>query len=169
MAQTGKEDEAGAALKTCLSTDKLELDLDALSDVSSELSFGFEFAQREVMMKGMGSNGGSNCSFHTRCFLFLHPAQNADTCFSFWSSDPLQSVLQTLERQHEEEKRCALERQRLLYEHELQLLRQQLTPDKSPHFRDASGLPVGASASTTSLGPQKRVRRWSEDRCCSAS
>ncbi|XP_036066510.1 kinesin-like protein KIF13B isoform X3 [Oryzias melastigma] len=134
MAQTGKEDEAGAALKTCLSTDKLELDLDALSDVSSELSFGFEFAQREVMMKGMGSN------------------------------DPLQSVLQTLERQHKEEKRCALERQRLLYEHELQLLRQQLTPDKSPHFRDASGLPVGASASTTSLGPQKRVRRWSEDR-----
>uniref|UniRef100_A0A3B3C899 Kinesin-like protein n=1 Tax=Oryzias melastigma TaxID=30732 RepID=A0A3B3C899_ORYME len=112
MAQTGKEDEAGAALKTCLSTDKLELDLDALSDVSSELSFGFEFAQREVMMKGMGSN------------------------------DPLQSVLQTLERQHKEEKRCALERQRLLYEHELQLLRQQLTPDKSPHFRDASGLPA---------------------------
>ncbi|RVE56001.1 hypothetical protein OJAV_G00231620 [Oryzias javanicus] len=134
MAQTGKEDEAGAALKSCLSTDQLELDLDALSDVSSELSFGFEFAQREVMMKGMGSD------------------------------DPLQSVLQTLERQHEEEKRCALERQRLLYEHELQLLRQQLTPDKSPHFRDASGLPVGASATTTSLGPQKRVRRWSEDR-----
>uniref|UniRef100_H2MNQ5 Kinesin-like protein n=1 Tax=Oryzias latipes TaxID=8090 RepID=H2MNQ5_ORYLA len=134
LAQTGKEDEAGAALKTCLSTDQLELDVDALSDVSSERSFGFEFAQREVMMKGMGSN------------------------------DPLQSVLQTLERQHEEEKRTALERQRLLYEHELQQLRQQLTPDKSPNFRDASGLPVGASASMTSFGPQKRMRRWSEDR-----
>uniref|UniRef100_A0A3P9K6L1 Kinesin family member 13Bb n=1 Tax=Oryzias latipes TaxID=8090 RepID=A0A3P9K6L1_ORYLA len=134
MAQTGKEDEAGAALKTFLSTDQLELDVDALSDVSSERSFGFEFAQREVMMKGMGSN------------------------------DPLQSVLQTLERQHEEEKRTALERQRLLYEHELQQLRQQLTPDKSPNFRDASGLPVGASASMTSFGPQKRMRRWSEDR-----
>uniref|UniRef100_A0A3P9GYX6 Kinesin family member 13Bb n=1 Tax=Oryzias latipes TaxID=8090 RepID=A0A3P9GYX6_ORYLA len=134
LAQTGKEDEAGAALKTCLSTDQLELDVDAVSDVSSERSFGFEFAQREVMMKGMGSN------------------------------DPLQSVLQTLERQHEEEKRTALERQRLLYEHELQQLRQQLTPDKSPNFRDASGLPVGASASMTSFGPQKRMRRWSEDR-----
>uniref|UniRef100_A0A8C7YD03 Kinesin family member 13Bb n=1 Tax=Oryzias sinensis TaxID=183150 RepID=A0A8C7YD03_9TELE len=134
LAQTGKEDEAGAALKTRLSTDQLELDVDALSDVSSERSFGFEFAQREVMMKGMGSN------------------------------DPLQSVLQTLERQHEEEKRTALERQRLLYEHELQQLRQQLTPDKSPNFRDASGLPVGASASMTSFGPQKRMRRWSEDR-----
>uniref|UniRef100_A0A3Q1AN24 Kinesin family member 13Bb n=1 Tax=Amphiprion ocellaris TaxID=80972 RepID=A0A3Q1AN24_AMPOC len=93
-------EDGGAAVKTCLSSDRLEVDPDAASDVSSELSFGYEFAQAEVMMKGMGNN------------------------------DPLQSVLQTLERQHEEEKRCALERQRLMYEQELQQLRQRLSPEK---------------------------------------
>uniref|UniRef100_A0AAQ5Z0F0 Kinesin motor domain-containing protein n=1 Tax=Amphiprion ocellaris TaxID=80972 RepID=A0AAQ5Z0F0_AMPOC len=89
-------------------SDRLEVDPDAASDVSSELSFGYEFAQAEVMMKGMGNN------------------------------DPLQSVLQTLERQHEEEKRCALERQRLMYEQELQQLRQRLSPEKPSHLLEAS-------------------------------
>uniref|UniRef100_A0A672HQC6 Kinesin family member 13Bb n=1 Tax=Salarias fasciatus TaxID=181472 RepID=A0A672HQC6_SALFA len=102
------QEEGGAAMKTCLSSDRLEVDLDASSDVSSELSFGYEFAQEEVMMKGMGTN------------------------------DPLQSVLQTLERQYEEEKRCALERQRLMYEQELQQLRQRLTPEKPASMEDAS-------------------------------
>ncbi|MEQ2191391.1 hypothetical protein XENOCAPTIV_027785 [Xenoophorus captivus] len=111
----------------------LEVDLDALSDVSSELSYSYEFAQTEVMMKGMGTN------------------------------DPLQSVLQTLERQHEEEKRCALERQRLMYEQELQQLRQRLTPEKPSPFPDSTALPVSATA-VTSSGPHKRLRRWSEDR-----
>uniref|UniRef100_A0A8C3AK19 Kinesin family member 13B n=1 Tax=Cyclopterus lumpus TaxID=8103 RepID=A0A8C3AK19_CYCLU len=102
----GEDEEGGAAMKTCLSTDRLEADFDAASDVSSELSFGYEFAQAEVMMKGMGNN------------------------------DPLQSVLQTLERQHEEEKRCALERQRQMYEQELQQLRRRLTPEKPSHLLD---------------------------------
>lgn len=53
----GDEEGGGAAMKTCLSTDQLEVDLDAASDVSSETSFGYEFAQAEVMMKGMGNNG----------------------------------------------------------------------------------------------------------------
>lgn len=58
MVRAGGEDKEGcAALKTCLSTDRLEVDFDASSDISSELNFGFEFAQAEVMMKGMGSNG----------------------------------------------------------------------------------------------------------------
>uniref|UniRef100_M3ZHX7 Kinesin family member 13B n=1 Tax=Xiphophorus maculatus TaxID=8083 RepID=M3ZHX7_XIPMA len=130
----GEDEGGGAAMKKCLSADHLEVDTDALSDVSSELSFGYEFAQTEVMMKGMGTN------------------------------DPLQSVLQTLERQHEEEKRCALERQRLMYEQELQQLRQRLTPERPSHFSDASSLTVGATAAGTSSGPHKRMRRWSEDR-----
>ncbi|XP_047194050.1 kinesin-like protein KIF13B isoform X6 [Hippoglossus stenolepis] len=124
MVHAGVEDEEdGAVMKACLGTDRAELEFDASSDMSSELSFSYELAQTEVMMKGMGSN------------------------------DPLQSVLQTLERQHEEEKRCALERQRQMYEQELEQLRQRL---------DASGLPV--SAAVTSPGYQKRLRRWSEDR-----
>uniref|UniRef100_A0A8C6LQP3 Kinesin family member 13B n=1 Tax=Nothobranchius furzeri TaxID=105023 RepID=A0A8C6LQP3_NOTFU len=126
-----EDEDAGSAMKKSRSSDQLEVDLDAASDISSELSFSYEFAQAEVMMKGMGIN------------------------------DPLQSVLQTLERQHEEEKRCALERQRLMYEQELQQLRQRLTPEKTSHLLDSSGLPGFA---VTSPGSQKRVRRWSEDR-----
>ncbi|KAM7395801.1 hypothetical protein PAMA_007203 [Pampus argenteus] len=136
MAHAGGEDEeGGAAMKTCLSTDRLEVDFDASSDVSSELSFGYEFARAEVMMKGMGNN------------------------------DPLQSVLQTLERQHEEEKRCALERQRQMYEQELQQLRRRLSPEKPSNLLDPTGLPSSPAAASGSLpGPHKRMRRWSEDR-----
>ncbi|XP_045916377.1 kinesin-like protein KIF13B isoform X3 [Micropterus dolomieu] len=133
MVRAGREDEEGApVMKTCLSADRLDVDFDASSDVSSELNFGYEFAQAEVMMKGMGNN------------------------------DPLQSVLQTLERQHEEEKRCALERQRQMYEQELQQLRQRLTPEKPSHLLDPSGLLP--SAAVTSPSTHKRMRRWSEDR-----
>lgn len=79
-------------------------------------------------------------------------------------SDPLQSILQTLERQHEEEKRCALERQRQMYEFELQQLRQQLTPDKPSHFLDPRSIHPGTEASVMSPSSSKRMRRWSEDR-----
>uniref|UniRef100_A0AAQ4RN16 Kinesin family member 13Bb n=1 Tax=Gasterosteus aculeatus aculeatus TaxID=481459 RepID=A0AAQ4RN16_GASAC len=120
MVHAGDED-GGGAMKTCLSTDRLEVDFDAASDASSELSCGYEFARAEVMMKGMGHN------------------------------DPLQAVLQTLERQHEEEKRCALERQRQMYEEELQHLRRRLAPERPET--------AGPSA-----GPPRRARRWSEDR-----
>uniref|UniRef100_A0A4W6CJY9 Kinesin family member 13B n=1 Tax=Lates calcarifer TaxID=8187 RepID=A0A4W6CJY9_LATCA len=108
----GEDEEGGTVMKTSLSTDRLEAEFDASSDVSSERSFSYEFAQAEVMMKGMGSN------------------------------DPLQSVLQTLERQHEEEKRCALERQRQMYEQELQQLRQRLTPEKPTHLLDAPDIQI---------------------------
>ncbi|XP_034755681.1 kinesin-like protein KIF13B isoform X2 [Etheostoma cragini] len=129
MVRSGAEDEeSGAMMKTCLSTEQLEVDFDASSDLSSELSFGYEFAQAEVMMKSMGTN------------------------------DPLQAVLQTLERQHEEEKRCALERQRQIYEQELQQLRQRLTPEKSSQGLDPAGTAV------TSPSSKKRMRHWSEDR-----
>lgn len=58
MVRAGGEDKEGCdAPKTCLSTDQLEVDVDTSSDISSELSFGYEFAQAEVMMKGMGNNG----------------------------------------------------------------------------------------------------------------
>lgn len=90
--------------------------------------------------------------------LYTHSSSHGDLS----SLDPLQSVLQTLERQHEEEKRCALERQRQMYELELQQLRQKLSPEKPSHLLEAPGLPVGASAAA--MTSQKRVRRRSEDR-----
>lgn len=56
----GEDEEGGTVMKTSLSTDRLEAEFDASSDVSSERSFSYEFAQAEVMMKGMGSNGESD-------------------------------------------------------------------------------------------------------------
>uniref|UniRef100_A0A672SBD2 Kinesin-like protein KIF13B n=1 Tax=Sinocyclocheilus grahami TaxID=75366 RepID=A0A672SBD2_SINGR len=77
----------------------LDVDVDSLSHASSDNSFSFESAQTEVMMKALGNN------------------------------EPLQSVLHSLERRHEEEKRSALERQRLMYEQELQQLRRSLSTE----------------------------------------
>uniref|UniRef100_A0A8C7ME69 Kinesin family member 13B n=1 Tax=Oncorhynchus kisutch TaxID=8019 RepID=A0A8C7ME69_ONCKI len=140
LAHAGGEDEAAGVMKNCLSTDQLEVDFDTVSNVSSDVSFGYEFAQTEVMMKGMGSD------------------------------DPMQSVLQTLERQHEEEKRTALERQRQMYEQELQQLRKRLPPaEKHTLLLQSPGPdlePAGPSAAAIASSPcaQTRMRRWSEDR-----
>uniref|UniRef100_A0A3B3DQ82 Kinesin-like protein n=1 Tax=Oryzias melastigma TaxID=30732 RepID=A0A3B3DQ82_ORYME len=120
----GAEDEEGegGVMKNSGSSEQLDADGDTGSEVSSEVSFSYEFAQTEVMMKALGNN------------------------------DPMQAVLQSLERQHEEEKRSALERQRQMYEQELQQLRKKLNPDR---------LSMGMSHSSSA---QSRLRQWSEDR-----
>lgn len=54
----GEEEEGeGGPMKNSSSSEQLEGDGDTNSEVSSEVSFSYEFAQTEVMMKGMGSNG----------------------------------------------------------------------------------------------------------------
>ncbi|XP_048830805.1 kinesin-like protein KIF13B isoform X2 [Brienomyrus brachyistius] len=140
----GVEDEEGDgnAMKNSNSGEPLDGDGDTGSEVSSEVSFSYEFAQTEVMMKALSSN------------------------------DPMQAVLQGLERQHEEEKRSALERQRQMYEQELQQLRRRLTPDKqsllSPqwsqqHYRSMERLSLGGGSSMSSSA-QQRLRQWGEER-----
>lgn len=87
----------------------------------------------------------------------------------------MQAVLQSLERQHEEEKRSALERQRQMYELELQQLRKKLHPDRAsaglpgqplpgqpPHYRSMERLSGGGAAPSSSA--QSRLRQWTEDR-----
>uniref|UniRef100_A0A672SMK3 Kinesin family member 13B n=1 Tax=Sinocyclocheilus grahami TaxID=75366 RepID=A0A672SMK3_SINGR len=133
----------GGNMKNSNSSEQLDGEGDTASEVSSEVSFSYEFAQTEVMMKALGSN------------------------------DPMQAVLQSLERQHEEEKRTALEHQRLMYEQELQQLRRQLTPDRQsmqipqsqplqPHYRSWERLSQGGMSSSPSA--QHRLRQWSEER-----
>uniref|UniRef100_A0A3B3WHN0 Kinesin family member 13Ba n=1 Tax=Poecilia mexicana TaxID=48701 RepID=A0A3B3WHN0_9TELE len=145
-----EEEGEGGVLKNSGSSEQLDADGDTASEVSSEVSFSYEFAQTEVMMKALGSN------------------------------DPMQAVLQSLERQHEEEKRSALERQRQMYEQELQQLRKKLIPDRlstgqpggqmsvqpgqgqQSHYRSLERLSVGGMSHSTSA--QSRLRQWSEDR-----
>ncbi|XP_037397815.1 kinesin-like protein KIF13B isoform X2 [Pygocentrus nattereri] len=135
-----EEECEGGNMKNSNSSEQLDADGDTASEVSSEVSFSYEFAQTEVMMKALGSN------------------------------DPMQAVLQSLERQHEEEKRSALERQRLMYEQELQQLRRRLTPERQStqalpsqqHYRSMERLSLGGVSSSSSA--QNRLRQWSEER-----
>lgn len=69
----------------------------------------------------------------------------------------MQSILNSLEQQHEEEKRSALERQRLMYEHELEQLRRRLSPEKQ------SGR-TSDRFSFHSPSAQQRLRQWTEER-----
>uniref|UniRef100_A0A8C8YAZ7 Kinesin family member 13A n=1 Tax=Panthera leo TaxID=9689 RepID=A0A8C8YAZ7_PANLE len=105
-----------------------EHDLDAASEASSEPDYNYEFAQMEVIMKTLNSN------------------------------DPVQNVVQVLEKQYLEEKRSALEEQRLMYERELERLRQQLSPERQPQ---SSGPDRLAYSNQTA---QQKVTQWAEER-----
>ncbi|XP_067844682.1 kinesin-like protein KIF13B isoform X2 [Heptranchias perlo] len=120
------EDEQDSPMKPSSSSEQLDGDGDSASEGSSETNYSYEFAQMEVTMKALGNN------------------------------DAMQSVLQRLERQHQEEKRSALEQQRLMYEHELEQLRRRLSPGK--HYRSMERL------SFCSPNTQQRLRQWTEER-----
>ncbi|NXM03922.1 KI13B protein, partial [Tyrannus savana] len=122
-----EDEERDNSMKCSNSVEQLDVDGDNSSEVSSEINFSYEYAQMEVTMKALGSN------------------------------DPMQSILQSLEQQHEEEKRSALERQRLMYEHELEQLRRRLSPEKQ-HFRSMERF------SFHSPSAQQRLRQWAEER-----
>ncbi|XP_075057298.1 kinesin-like protein KIF13B isoform X2 [Mixophyes fleayi] len=123
-----EEEERGVTMRNSSSFEQLDADGDTSSEVSSEINFNYEYAQMEVMMKALGNN------------------------------DPMQSILQSLEQQHEEEKRTALERQRLMYEHELEQLRRRLSPEKQQHYRSMDRFSFG------SPNAQQRIRQWTEER-----
>ncbi|XP_026527228.1 kinesin-like protein KIF13B [Notechis scutatus] len=122
-----EDEDKDSSMKGSNSSEQLDLDGDSSSEVSSEISFNYEYAQMEVTMKALGGN------------------------------DPMQSILQSLEQQHEEEKRSALERQRLMYEHELEQLRRRLSPEKQ-QFRTMDRF------SFHSPNAQQRLRQWAEER-----
>ncbi|KAI4573323.1 hypothetical protein MJT46_004563 [Ovis ammon polii x Ovis aries] len=121
------DEEPDVSVKNDTSSEQLDVDGDSSSEVSSEVNFNFEYAQMEVTMKALGSN------------------------------DPMQSILNSLEQQHEEEKRSALERQRLMYEHELEQLRRRLSPEKQ-NCRSSDRF------SFHSPSAQQRLRQWTEER-----
>jgi len=121
-----EDEEHDTSMKNDTSSEQLDVDGDSSSEVSSEINFNYEYAQMEVTMKALGSN------------------------------DPMQSILSSLEQQHEEEKRSALERQRLMYEHELEQLRRRLSPEKQ-------NCRSGDRFSFHSPSAQQRLRQWAEE------
>ncbi|KAM9307981.1 kinesin-like protein KIF13A isoform 2-T2 [Gastrophryne carolinensis] len=108
-------------------TSSTEIDVDAASEASSEADYNYEFAQMEVIMKALNSN------------------------------DPVHNVVQVLEKQYLEEKRNALEEQRLMYERELEQLRQQLSPERQ-HQHSNERLSYNAQTA------QQKMTMWAEER-----
>uniref|UniRef100_A0A8C5EQ94 Kinesin family member 13A n=1 Tax=Gouania willdenowi TaxID=441366 RepID=A0A8C5EQ94_GOUWI len=106
----------------------VEADVETASEASSEQDYSYEFAQMEVIMKTLGNN------------------------------DPMQNVVHVLEKQYLEEKRTALEEQKMMYERELESLRQQLSPEKaSQHQRSSDRLTFPTHT------PHGKMRLWMED------
>uniref|UniRef100_A0A3B1J514 Kinesin family member 13A n=1 Tax=Astyanax mexicanus TaxID=7994 RepID=A0A3B1J514_ASTMX len=106
----------------------VEVDVETASEASSEQDYSYEFAQMEVMMKTLGSN------------------------------DPMQNVVQVLEKQYLEEKRTALEEQKLRYERELDLLRQQLSPERPSQHQRSNSLAFPTHST------HSKLRLWTEER-----
>lgn len=78
----------------------------------------------------------------------------------FLCVDPMQNVVQVLEKQYLEEKRTALEEQRMMYERELESLRQQLSPEKTPQHHRSSSERLAFPTHT----PHGKLRLWTEER-----
>ncbi|CAG5122792.1 unnamed protein product, partial [Candidula unifasciata] len=79
-------------------------------------------------------------------------------------NDPIQEAIGAIEKQHEEDKQEALEKQRQMYERQMQMLRNQLMSPGTPSFPlqlfDASKLtPTGSQNSI-----QKKYQQWAQDR-----
>ncbi|XP_038125383.1 kinesin-like protein KIF13A isoform X4 [Cyprinodon tularosa] len=108
----------------------VEADVETASEASSEQDYNYEFAQMEVIMKTLGNN------------------------------DPMQNVVQVLEKQYLEEKQTALEEQRLMYERELESLRQQLSPEKTQQYHRNSSERLAYPTHT----PHSKLRLWTEER-----
>ncbi|XP_064409537.1 kinesin-like protein KIF13A isoform X10 [Latimeria chalumnae] len=149
----------------------VEHDVETASEASSEPDYNYEFAQMEVIMKTLNSNGEAcvvkmNLSFWSLWSLWsvysktLFPALLPHIfrhLHQTWNKDPVQNVVQILEKQYLEEKQNALEEQRMMYERELEHLRQQLSPDRQ-HRHSIDRL------SFMSQTAQQKVRLWSEER-----
>ncbi|XP_048248867.1 kinesin-like protein KIF13B isoform X7 [Haliotis rufescens] len=81
--------------------------------------------------------------------------------------DPIQEAICAIEKQHEEDKQEALEKQRQMYERQMQMLRNQLMSPGTPSYPfppfDATRLtPTGNMNTQNSI--QKKYQQWAQDR-----
>ncbi|KAL1492379.1 hypothetical protein ABEB36_010633 [Hypothenemus hampei] len=81
------------------------------------------------------------------------------------SNDPIQAAITRLERQHEEDKQVALEKQRMEYERQFQQLRNMVSPSTpySPYSYDPLRISLGKTTPCTPT-TQMRVEKWAQER-----
>lgn len=99
------------------------------------------------------------------------PAQNIDYNFARdelmtneLSNDPIQTAIARLEKQHEEDKQVALEKQRVEYERQFQQLRNMVSPSTpySPYSYDPLRVGLSKTAPCTPT-TQMKVERWAHE------
>ncbi|XP_056646133.1 kinesin-like protein KIF13B isoform X5 [Diorhabda sublineata] len=100
------------------------------------------------------------------------PAQNIDYNFARdelmtneLSNDPIQTAIARLEKQHEEDKQVALEKQRVEYERQFQQLRNMVSPSTpyAPYSYDPLKIGLSKTAPCTPT-TQMKVERWAHER-----
>ncbi|XP_060516380.1 kinesin-like protein KIF13A isoform X2 [Cylas formicarius] len=100
------------------------------------------------------------------------PAQSIDYNFARdelmsneLSNDPIQVAIARLEKQHEEDKQVALEKQRMEYERQFQQLRNMVSPSTpySPYSYDPLRIGMGKTTPCTPT-TQMRVEKWAQER-----
>ncbi|XP_076261045.1 kinesin heavy chain 73 isoform X3 [Rhynchophorus ferrugineus] len=100
------------------------------------------------------------------------PAQNIDYNFARdelmsneLSNDPIQAAIARLEKQHEEDKQVALEKQRMEYERQFQQLRNMVSPSTPypPYSYDPLRIGLGKTTPCTPT-TQMRVEKWAQER-----
>ncbi|XP_018578799.1 kinesin-like protein KIF13B isoform X2 [Anoplophora glabripennis] len=100
------------------------------------------------------------------------PAQNIDYNFARdelmtneLSNDPIQAAIARLEKQHEEDKQVALEKQRIEYERQFQQLRNMVSPSTpyAPYSYDPLRIGFGKTTPCTPT-TQMKVEKWAHER-----
>ncbi|GAB1598063.1 KIF13A isoform X15, partial [Argonauta hians] len=81
------------------------------------------------------------------------------------SNDPIQEAICAIEKQYEEDKQEALERQKQMYERQMQMLRSQLVSPSTPSFPfppfDLNRMTPGSS---TQSSIQRKYQQWAQER-----
>ncbi|XP_036358339.1 kinesin-like protein KIF13A isoform X8 [Octopus sinensis] len=84
------------------------------------------------------------------------------------SNDPIQEAICAIEKQYEEDKQEALERQKQMYERQMQMLRSQLVSPSTPSFPFPSfDLNRMTPGNSTQSSIQRKYQQWAQERCLS--
>ncbi|KAL3290384.1 hypothetical protein HHI36_023724 [Cryptolaemus montrouzieri] len=153
-----------------------ELFLEPLSNARSFIN-GSQVTQRTQLRHGDRIVWGNHHFFRVNCPRSVSstsepqtPAQNIDYNFARdelmlneMSNAPIQAAIARLEKQHEEDKQVALEKQRLEFERQFQKLRSTMSPSTPyPPYSD-DPLRFGKTTPCTPT-TQMRVEKWAQER-----
>ncbi|XP_047740142.1 kinesin-like protein KIF13A isoform X2 [Hyalella azteca] len=178
----------GISARHCVFTiEDNELFLDPMPDAKNCVN-GVQIVEKTKLRNGDRVVWGFNYYFRVNCPRSTGvmsepqtPAQAIDYHFAReelmlheLSNDPIQAAIQSLERQHEEDKQMALEKQRQEYERQFQQLRSIMSPTTpyapyalpphAPYAPSAYDLVRSNKMTPSTPTSQHRIDRWAHER-----